>query len=49
MLQFLGEEAEAAKIEKAVEENLDAGKYLSPDMGGKATTDEVLQDVLQRL
>ena len=49
MLQFLGEEAEAARIEKAVEENLDAGKYLSPDMGGKASTDEVLQDVLQRL
>ncbi|KAL4784560.1 hypothetical protein BJX76DRAFT_326926 [Aspergillus varians] len=49
MLEFLGEEAAAAKIYSAVDGNLDAGKYLTPDMGGKATTQEVLDDVLKRL
>ncbi|KAL4960163.1 homoisocitrate dehydrogenase lysB [Aspergillus stella-maris] len=49
MLEFLGEEAAAAKIYAAVDANLDEGKYLSPDMGGKATTTEVLEDVLKRL
>ncbi|KAL4973892.1 hypothetical protein BDW66DRAFT_96721 [Aspergillus desertorum] len=49
MLEFLGEEQAAAKIYAAVDGNLDEGKYLSPDMGGKATTIEVLNDVLKRL
>ena len=49
MLEFLGEENAAAKIYTAVDGNLDAGKYLSPDMGGKATTQEVMDDVLKRL
>lgn len=49
MLEFLGEEPAAAKIYAAVDANLDEGKYLSPDLGGKATTQEVLDDVLKRL
>ncbi|RJE25569.1 Homo-isocitrate dehydrogenase [Aspergillus sclerotialis] len=49
MLEFLGEETAAAKIYTAVDGNLDEGKLLSPDMGGKATTEEVLNDVLKRL
>ncbi|KAL4918951.1 hypothetical protein BDW62DRAFT_180177, partial [Aspergillus aurantiobrunneus] len=49
MLEFLDEENAAAKIYTAVDGNLDDGKYLSPDMGGKATTTEVLNDVLKRL
>ncbi|KAL6236262.1 hypothetical protein BDW75DRAFT_207115 [Aspergillus navahoensis] len=49
MLEFLGEEQAAAKIYAAVDGNLDEGKHLSPDMGGKATTTEVLDDVLKRL
>jgi homoisocitrate dehydrogenase len=49
MLEFLGEEQAAAKIYGAVDANLDEGKFLSPDMGGKATTQEVLDDVLKRL
>lgn len=49
MLEFLGEENAAAKIYTAVDGNLDAGKYLSPDMGGKARTQEVMDDVLKRL
>lgn len=49
MLEFLGEEPAAAKIYAAVDANLDEGKYLSPDLGGKATTQEVLDDVLKKL
>ncbi|KAL4885859.1 hypothetical protein BJY04DRAFT_118742 [Aspergillus karnatakaensis] len=49
MLEFLGEEKAAAQIYTAVDGNLDEGKYLSPDMGGKATTQQVLDDVLKRL
>ena len=49
MLEFLGEENAAAKIYAAVDANLDEGKFLSPDMGGKATTDQVMEDVLKRL
>ncbi|KAI9376697.1 hypothetical protein BJX61DRAFT_154784 [Aspergillus egyptiacus] len=49
MLEFLGEAKAAASIYSAVDANLDEGKYLSPDMGGKATTQEVLDDVLKRL
>ena len=49
MLEFLGEETAAAKIYAAVDGNLDEGKFLSPDMGGKATTQQVLDDVLKRL
>lgn len=49
MLEFLKEEKAAARIYAAVDGNLDEGKYLSPDLGGKATTNEVLDDVLRRL
>ncbi|KAG8533200.1 homoisocitrate dehydrogenase [Bacidia gigantensis] len=49
MLEFLGEEDAAAKIEKAVESNLDEGRLLSPDMGGKARTEEVVEDILKKL
>ncbi|EEQ85477.1 homoisocitrate dehydrogenase [Blastomyces dermatitidis] len=49
MLEFLGEEKAAAIIYKAVDANLDEGKFLSPDLGGKAKTDEVVADVLRRL
>jgi homoisocitrate dehydrogenase len=49
MLEFLNEEAAAAKIYAAVDANLAEGKLLSPDLGGNATTDEVLEDILRRL
>ena len=49
MLEFLGEEKAAAKIYAAVDGNLDAAQFLTPDMGGKATTQQVLDDVLKRL
>lgn len=49
MLEFLGEEKAAAKIYGAVDACLQEGRVLSPDLGGKATTDEVVADVLGRL
>lgn len=49
MLEFMGQEEAAAAIYKAVDANLEEGKLLTPDMGGKATTDQVVEDVLKRL
>ncbi|UKZ72119.1 uncharacterized protein TrAtP1_013057 [Trichoderma atroviride] len=49
MLEFLEEPEAAAKIYAAVDANLEEGKLLSPDLGGKATTDEVVDDILRRL
>ncbi|KAF4472667.1 homoisocitrate dehydrogenase [Fusarium albosuccineum] len=49
MLEFLNEEEAAAKIYAAVDGNLEDGKLLSPDLGGKATTEEVVADILRRL
>ncbi len=49
MLEFLNEEKAAALIYAAVDGNLEDGKLLSPDLGGKATTEEVVQDILRRL
>lgn len=49
MLEFLREEEAAAKIYAAVDANLDEGRLLTPDMGGKAETEEVVADILRRL
>ncbi|KAI8955719.1 Isocitrate/isopropylmalate dehydrogenase [Xylaria longipes] len=49
MLEFLGEEQAAAKIYAAVDANLEEGKLLSPDLGGTAKTEEVVNDILKRL
>ncbi|KAI0106845.1 Isocitrate/isopropylmalate dehydrogenase [Daldinia grandis] len=49
MLEFLNEEDAAAKIYAAVDANLEEGKLLTPDLGGKATTEEVVQDILKKL
>ncbi|KAI1321541.1 Isocitrate/isopropylmalate dehydrogenase [Xylariaceae sp. FL0255] len=49
MLEFLGEEQAAARIYAAVDGNLEEGQLLSPDLGGKATTEEVVVDILKRL
>ncbi|KAI0410036.1 Isocitrate/isopropylmalate dehydrogenase [Xylaria palmicola] len=49
MLEFLGEEQAAAKIYAAVDANLEEGKLLSPDLGGKATTEQVVSDILRRM
>ncbi|KOS18368.1 Homoisocitrate dehydrogenase [Escovopsis weberi] len=49
MLEFLDEPAAAARIYAAVDANLEEGRLLSPDLGGKASTDEVVEDILRRL
>lgn len=49
LLEFLGELDAAGKIYKAVDESLEEGKVLSPDLGGKAKTNEVVEDVLKRV
>ncbi|KAK5136229.1 homoisocitrate dehydrogenase [Meristemomyces frigidus] len=49
MLEFLEQEEAAARIYQAVDGNLAEGKLLSPDMGGQAKTDEVVEDILRRL
>ncbi|KAL9128861.1 MAG: hypothetical protein Q9217_002550 [Psora testacea] len=49
MLEFMGLEEAAARVYAAVEGNLDEGTLLSPDMGGRARTEEVIDNILKRL
>ncbi|KAI5803859.1 isocitrate dehydrogenase LysB [Geopyxis carbonaria] len=49
MLEFLGEAEAAGVVHKAVEASLREGRVLTPDLGGKNTTEEVTMDVLRRL
>jgi isocitrate/isopropylmalate dehydrogenase len=49
MLNFLGETQAARRVEAAVTELLEHGQPLTPDVGGTASTDEVGDDVVERL
>lgn len=49
MLEFLDLPEAANKIYAAVDAGLAEGKFVSPDLGGTAKTDEVVEDVLKRL
>lgn len=49
MLEFLNLPEAANVIYKAVDEGLGEGKFVSPDLGGKASTEEVLQDIIKRM
>lgn len=49
MLEFLKEESAAALIYKAVDGNLVEGKFLNPDLGGTATTSDVIEDIIRRI
>lgn len=49
MLEFLNEEAAAAKIYAAVDAQLAEGKLRSPDLGGSTKTEEIVEDILRRL
>ena len=49
MLEFLGETAAARAVYRAVDASLIEGRRLTPDLGGKSSTDEVVEDVLKRL
>ncbi|PHH68805.1 hypothetical protein CDD83_5968 [Cordyceps sp. RAO-2017] len=49
MLEFLNESTAANKIYTAIDANLEEGRLLCPDLGGTATTSEVIEDILKRL
>lgn len=49
MLEFLHEEQAAARIYEAVDATLRDGVHLTPDMGGKSSTKECVDDVLKNL
>ncbi|KIV78437.1 hypothetical protein PV11_10157 [Exophiala sideris] len=49
MLEFLDLPAAANAVYEAVDKNLAEGRFVSPDLGGKASTEEVLNDILKKL
>lgn len=49
MLEFLDLPDAANAIYKAVDGNLAEGKFVTPDLGGSASTEQVLNDILKRL
>lgn len=49
MLRHLGYAAPADRIDKAVDEVVRGGQVLTPDLGGKSKTDEVVGEVLKRI
>jgi isocitrate/isopropylmalate dehydrogenase len=48
MLRHLGDEASAARLERAVEASVQAGKT-TKDLGGTLSTEQVTQEILARL
>ncbi len=49
MLKYIGLEDASRLVEKALEEVLAEGKVLTPDMGGKATTQEMANEVIRKI
>ena len=49
MLRRLGYGAAADRMDKATDEVVREGKVLTPDLGGKSTTDEVTQAIVKRM
>ena len=49
MLEYLGQNDVAGKIRKAVDEVLNEGKYLTPDLHGNATTEEYCDAIIAKL
>ncbi|KAG6247115.1 homoisocitrate dehydrogenase [Claviceps purpurea] len=51
ILEFFEEPAAAAKMYAAVDANLnlEEGKLSSPDLGGTASTEQVVEDILKRV
>lgn len=49
MLRRLGYSKGADRLDKAVDEVIREGRVLTPDLGGKSKTQEVLDEVLRRL
>lgn len=49
MLEYLGEQPAANRIQQAIEQVLDVGKVLTRDLGGTATTTEITQAIIDEL
>ena len=49
MLDFLGEAGAAAQVERAVVQVLTEGRELTPDLGGRGTTESVTDSVVARI
>ena len=49
MLEHIGQNETAKNIRRAVDETLAAGKTLTPDIGGTATTEAYTKAVIERL
>ncbi|KAI9885455.1 MAG: homoisocitrate dehydrogenase [Watsoniomyces obsoletus] len=49
MLEFMGHIEASVAINQVVDEHLVEGRFLTPDLGGKATTEEVTSDIEKRL
>lgn len=49
MLRALGYGEPASRIDRAVDQVIREGQYLTPDLGGSAKTDEVTKEILKRV
>lgn len=49
MLEYLGYSKPAASIYQAVNAVLDEGTFLTPDLGGKASTDDVTDEIIKKI
>lgn len=49
MLRQLGYADSAIRIERAVDQVIREGQFLTPDLGGKSKTDDVTNEVLKRI
>ena len=49
MLRFLGYPVGADRIDRAVHQVIREGEVLTPDLGGKSSTQDVLDAVLKKL
>jgi len=49
MLDYLGQKEAGKRVQRAVEQVIDQEEELTPDLGGKGTTDRVGQAVLRAL
>jgi homoisocitrate dehydrogenase len=49
MLRHLGYSAGAERIDNAVDEVIRKGDILTPDLGGKSKTSDVVDEVLKRI
>lgn len=49
MLRYMGYSDGADRIENAVNEVLKRGEVLTPDLGGKSTTEGVTNEIVKRI